>query len=295
MQSGQRGSRIAVVAMLLLAVGLGAWWWSRRGQDAAPAAQSAVFAPLPIASGDAPADVGGGDPAAAIVRARPPGAARRDLSTERSYDLPRGRALDVIAALQPRAEAGDNDAAFYLFLKIEGCRYQLYHGGGNGRAAPTSGDSVESQLIARTPPDCHGLTPEHYRNNLRWLEQAADSGLIMAQLSYAGNAEAVVGNSSQMLANPEKVIAYRRKAMSYLHRAAANGSVGALHSLGDAYHYGVLAPRDPVRAYAYAYAESLALPQYGQFRLGNYAKQLDPSQLAAATQQGRRIYDACCK
>lgn len=296
MQSNQRRSRTAIVLIALVTVGLAAgWWWSRRGQDATPIAQWAAPAPAPIAGVDPPADLVGGDPAGDIVRARRPGAARRDLSTERSYDLPRGRALDVIAALQPRAEAGDNDAAFYLFLKIEGCRYQLYHSGDNNRPAPTSGDSVESQLIARTSADCHGLTPEHYRNNLRWLEQAADSGLIMAQLSYAGNAEAVVGNSSQMLANPEKVIAYRRKAMGYLHRAAANGSVGALHSLGDAYHYGVLAPRDPARAYAYAYAESLALPQYGQFRLGNYAKQLDPSQLAAATQQGRRIYDACCK
>lgn len=295
MRSGQSRNRIAVMAAALVAAGLVAgWWWSRREQAATPVARSDAPAPAPIARFDGPAELGGVDAAADILRARPSGSTRRDLSTERSYDLPRGRALDVIAALQPRAEAGDNDAAFYLFLKIEACRYQLYHGGG-GRAAPVRGDSVESQLLARTSPECHGLTPEHYRTNLRWLEQAADSGLIMAQLSYAGNAEAVVGNSSQMLANPEKVIAYRRKAMGYLHRAAANGSVGALHSLGDAYHYGVLAPRDPVRAYAYAYAETLALPRYGQFRLGNYAKQLDPSQLAAATQQGRRIYDACCK
>ena len=151
-------------------------------------------------------------------------------------------------------------------------------------------------MIARTPPECHGLTLEQYQNNVRWLEQAADSGLVMAQLSYAGNAEAVVGNSSQMLANPEKVAAYRRKAMGYMHQAAAGGSLEALHQLSNAYHYGVLTRRDPVRAYAYYYAKDLAAPSaYSRQYLQTYAGQLDSTQLATATQQGRRIYHACCK
>lgn len=291
-----KGRRWVALAVLVLVVAALALWWRGREAGTTPAAR--VSLPAAVAQA-VPADdmAGVGDPAAELVRARRPGVVRRGVLPSRSFDLPRGRAVDVVAALQPRAEAGDNEAALYLFIKIEECRYQLYHGGGNdSRPPPSAGDSLESQLIARTPPECHGLTLEQYQNNVRWLEQAADAGVVMAQLSYAGNAEAVVGNSSQMLANPEKVIAYRRKAMQYLRQAAASGSLSALMSLSDAYHYGVLAPHDPIRAYAYYYAKDMASPSaYGRQYLDTYADQLEPAQLATAIQQGKGIYDACCK
>lgn len=295
MQAG-KGRRWLGAAIAVLAVAALALWWSRREAHTAPVAH--VSLPASVAQAAVPDEVlGAGDPAAELMRARRPGALRRGVQPSRSFDLPRGRAVDVVAALQPRAEAGDNEAALYLFIKIEECRYQLYHGGGNdSRPAPGAGDSLEAQLIARTPPECHGLTQAQYQSNVRWLEQAADAGVVMAQLVYAGNAEAVVGNSSQMLANPEKVIAYRRKAMQYLRQAAASGSLSALMSLSDAYHYGVLAPRDPIRAYAYYYAKDMASPSaYGRQYLDTYAEQLKPAQLAAAIQQGKGVYDACCK
>lgn len=273
-----------------------ALWWRERRVDTVPISQVSVPASaVQSAAPDEP--IGASDPATELVRARRPGAVRRGVQPSRSFDLPRGRAVDVVASLQPRAEAGDNEAALYLFIKIEECRYQLYHGGGNdSRPPPSAEDSLEAQLIARTPPECHGLTQAQYQSNVRWLEQAADAGVVMAQLVYAGNAEAVVGNSSQMLANPEKVIAYRRKAMQYLRQAAASGSLSALMSLSDAYHYGVLAPRDPIRAYAYYYAKDMASPSaYGRQYLDTYADQLEPAQLATAIQQGKGIYDACCK
>lgn len=272
-------------------------WWSRYERSGATTAQAAVpipavIAPMPAAESAA----SGEDPATELRRLRRPGAKPVGVTPSRSFDLPRGRAVDVVAALQPRAEAGDNEAAMYLFVKIEECRYQLYHGRNQNRPAPTSDDTIEAQLIARTPSECHGLTLDQYQNNVRWLEQAADAGIAMAQRSYAGNAEAVVGNSSQMLAHPEKVVAYRRKAMQYLRQAAANGSVEALIELGDAYDRGILAQRDPARAYAYYYATDLVSSSaYGRQRLQTYAAHLEPSQLATATQQGRRIYEACCR
>lgn len=288
---------VVVTALVGAALALGVWW-SRREARTVPLARDSAPALVPSSESVAPANAPAlDDPATELLRARRPGTASRVSTFTRSYDPPPGRAVDVIAALQPRAETGDADAAFYLFVKIEGCRYQLYHGRGNeGRPPPGADDTLDAQLIARTPPECHGLTLEQYQNNVRWLEQAADSGLVMAQLSYAGNAEAVVGNSSQMLANPEKVVAYRRKAMGYMHQAAAGGSLEALHQLSNAYHYGVLTRRDPVRAYAYYYAKDLAAPSaYSRQYLQTYAGQLDSTQLATATQQGRRIYDACCK
>lgn len=299
MQTGKGRRWVGAVAAVLTVAALGfGLWWSRRGSDTAPSARDRSPVIAPRSESAAPANAPAlGDPAMELLRARRPGTVPRVSTFTRSYDPPPGRAVDVIAALQPRAEAGDADAAFYLFVKVEGCRYQLYHGQGNeGRPPPGADDTLEAQLIARTPPECHGLTLEQYQSNVRWLEQAADSGLVMAQLSYAALPEAVVGNSSQMLANPEKVVAYRRKAMGYMHQAAAGGSVEALHSLGNAYNYGVIAPRDPIRAYAYAYAEELAMPsKYGQERLNAYASQLNASQLATATKQAKGIYDACCR
>ncbi len=300
MRTGKRRRWIGsvVAALTLSALAAIALWMSQREAEATriERVDPSVIAPAPGSSLLAN-DAEPGDPAAELLRARRPGTIPRVSTFTRSYDPPPGRAVDVIAALRPRAEAGDADAAFYIFVKVEGCRYQLYHGRGNESQPPLGADdSLEAQLIARTPPECHGLTLEQYQGNVRWLEQAADSGLVMAQLSYASNAEAVVGNSSQMLSDPERVIAYRRKAMGYVRQAAAGGSLEALHKLSDAYHYGVLVRRDALRAYAYAYAEDLAAPsRYGKRRLDAYAAQLDPAQLAAATQQGRRIYDACCR
>lgn len=309
MQSDQRGSRVMLSAVvLLLAIGFGTgWWWSRRTPESNAVAPMVrigpVETPAPANATAIEHDIGG--PAAELLRARRPNTVPRVSTFTHSYDPPPGRAVDVLAALQPRAEAGDNEAAFYLFVKIEGCRYQLYHGrgggggnssGGQARPAPTAGDDVEAQLIARTPPECHGLTLQDYQNNVRWLEQAADSGIAMAQLSYAINAEAVVGNSSQMLSDPEKVVAYRRKAMHYMQQAAAGGSIEGLMSLRDAYHYGVITRRDPIRAYAYYHALGLTDPRFiSERRMGAYADQLTPEQLALATRQGRGIYDACCK
>lgn len=297
MQSDKRGFHTMIVFVLLLTIGLGTgWWWGRRVQESKAVAPTIRVESIE-SSQAAAIDHGIDEPAAELLRARRPGTTPRGVKPSRSYDLPRGRAIDVVANLQPLAEAGDNDAALYLFIKIEECRYQLYHRRGNqGAPAVSVGDNVEAQLIARTPPECHGLTLDQYQNNLRWLEQAADAGVVMAQRVYAGNAEAVVGNSSQMLANPERVVAYRRKAMQYLRQAAASGSLEALMSLSDAYRYGVLAPRDPIRAYAYYYAKDMASPSdYGRKHLDMFAGQMDPAQLAAGTQQGRRIYDACCK
>ncbi|UHQ25046.1 hypothetical protein LVB77_10370 [Lysobacter sp. 5GHs7-4] len=294
MSKGVRWAAVVVLAIVVTVVLVKAPWWKRREATvAAPAEAGASHATSAVST----ATVGGDDPAAELQRARQAGAIRRGEAPTRSYDLPRGRAVDVVAALRPRAEAGDADAAFYLFIKVEECRHQLYRGRGSAeRAAPVEGDGVESQLIARTPPECHGLTPEQYRDNVRWLEQAAESGVVMAQLSYARNAEAVIGNSSQMLANPEKVVAYRHKAMSYLHRAAASGSVEALLGLSDAYDYGVVTARDPMRAYAYYHAVGLNNPAYVDARLmDELASRLSPAQLGLATQQGRGIYDACCK
>lgn len=291
-----KGRAGAAIAVLVLIGGLGLWA-GRRTQDARPIVREApAIAPIGQSAISA-RDAGADDPATQLRRLRGPGARPVGVVPLRSYDMPRGRATDVVAALQPMAEAGDNEAAFYLFLKVEGCRYQLYRAGNDGsRPAPGSGDSVESQLAARTPAECHGLTADQYRDNVRWLEQAADAGIAMAQLTYAGNAEAVIGNSSQMLAHPEQVIAYRRKAMQYLHQAAVNGSVEALTSLGDAYNYGIVARRDPVRAYAYYYAKDLVSPSaYGRQRMQAYAAHMGPEQLASANQQGRQIYEACCK
>lgn len=290
-----RGRAGAAIAVLVLIGGLGLWA-GRRIADTRPVVRETIE-PAPVAQSAASASGGEtDDPATELRRLRGPNARPAGVTPSRSFDLPRGRAVDVVAALQPRAEAGDAEAAMYLFIKIDECRRQLYRDGHQARPAPVRGDSVEAQLIARTPPDCHGLTLDQYQNNVRWLEQAADAGIAMAQRSYAGNAEAVVGNSSQMLAHPEKVVAYRRKAMQYLRQAAVNGSVEALIELGDAYDRGILAQRDPMRAYAYYYATDLVSPSaYGRQRLQTYAAHLEPSQLATATQQGRRIYEACCR
>lgn len=217
----------------------------------------------------------------------------------RSYIPPTGSAAEVVARLQPMVASGDGEAAFLLYLKVDSCRRKVFQDENTSpRAGGSNYSAAEMRRLERLAEDlkeCDGLTPSDYSSVGKWLELAAQKGVLTAQLAYAANPEAVLGGASQLLADPGAVIEYKRKALGFLHSAAQKGSVDALVRLGGAYTKGVLADRDVVKGYAYYYAARQANPvAVSKNFLGRFEGKMTAKQLSMGVTQGRSIYESCC-
>lgn len=221
---------------------------------------------------------------------RKPGNApgRAHYSITRSYQPIAGDAAQVFAALEAQARTGDDEAALKLYIKVNDCRLAT---------ANAITRAPQTDRHALIPPDCRSLTPEHYREAARWLERAADAGNVYAQFMYVDSIDGVLGPRSEWLRDPSALERYKRKSMGFLHTNAARGSLDALDSLARTYAVGIRTPQDYVKSYAYFYAMKLADPNPAMTwrRMDEVGQRLSPQQLSQATQQGRRIYEQCCK
>lgn len=211
--------------------------------------------------------------------------------------MPSGSATDVVQTLRPKAEGGDAQAAIGLYLKLGACAQAL--------AEPISNEELEAyrqvdaaeQFLGgrqRLMESCDGAQP-FVRERGRWLEQAADSGDLEAQLLYSVDAEAILGQASAMLADPARVDAYKRKASTFLHQQAATGNIDAMLSLAMDYQNGIMQKKDLVTAYAYYRAVALAAPHIAPPQLlGSLSSSLSPSEIKQAERKGHSIYSSCC-
>lgn len=212
-------------------------------------------------------------------------------------DVPQGSAMEVVEHLRVAAESGDDEAAFAIYLKLHSCRdafksnissevIEAYKKAG---AAEALLSGIEEDL-----KECAGAK-ELLAQRGKWLEQAADAGLVEAQLLYAIDSEAIVGTGSDLIKDPQAVERYKKKAMTYLHSAASNGNVDALIRLGSGYNNGVLTKRDPIRAYAYYRAAQLAKPNmYSESVVSTYRANVPAEMKVYADQMARVIYRNCC-
>lgn len=218
----------------------------------------------------------------------------RAYSLAHSIEAPAGDVVAVVEALRVRAEAGDDAAAYQIYLKLASCRQQFAEANANATRTP------DADSVTYIPEECRGIPNDQWRSyTARWLEASAANGYLPAQLTYAADPESVIGKDSDMLSNPEAVAAYRRKAMDYLKRAAASGNVEALQKLALAHANGALTQRNPSMAYAYAWAAnqatgSIVPPDLAERVLKKYASDLSGDEVNQASQQGRSIYEECC-
>ncbi|HZX77315.1 hypothetical protein [Lysobacter sp.] len=208
---------------------------------------------------------------------------------QQSFNPRPGDAAKVIASLLPLAQQGDEVAAFEIYRKISACRSEW-------EAAIRSAPSTERENLI--PRDCQSIPVNQWRvYSARWLEASAEKGFLPAQLMYGVDPTSIVGSGPELIADPEAVAAYRRNAMGYMHRAALTGSVDALSMLAGAYANGILTKRDPVLAYAYFHAGTLATGRSDSMHdlmRQRYETELTRSEVQRATQQGRSIYEECC-
>ncbi|NUO75575.1 MAG: hypothetical protein HOQ32_06125 [Lysobacter sp.] len=214
----------------------------------------------------------------------------RAYALQQDFMPPEGDAAQVVASLLPRAEAGDEIAAFQIYRKIASCRDDL-------TSAKRSAPSTDSESLV--PADCRSIPADQWRQyTARWLDEAAERSFVPAQLLYAIDSNAIVGSGPELISHPEAVMDYRRKAMAYLNLAASTGNADALSMLSSSYANGVITKRDPMLAYAYFIATGLAYGDSGsaqrQWMRERLETGLDKKQVDYATQKGKQIYENCC-
>lgn len=212
--------------------------------------------------------------------------------------IPSGNAKEVIQALRPLAESGDAKAALGIYLKLGACRNAMGSVPSEAEVEAYKKAGAAEAILAGAEQriaECEG-TKQLLSEQGRWLEQAADGGLLEAQLLYGVDTEAVLGGRSEMLRDPARVQRYKDKAVGYLQNLASQGNIDAMISLAGAYNNGILVKQDSIRAYAYYKAAQLAMPNLvPEALLAAYRSKISSGDMARGDKVAQEIYRSCCE
>lgn len=249
------------------------------------------------ASGRDPSPRATGKPSGAIGRV--------SFDLDRLQTLPDMPVAELIAMLEPRARAGDAEAARLMYLGLYRCKpwpvithsetayidpVVLQRTGmdeAGFRRWRAAADALEAQ---RQAEDCKGVAPDQVAQAGYWLRTAAEAGDAYAKLAYADAADEVLGNATRMLADPEAVARFRSDAVRYLVEVADLGMPEAMARLSGIYGSGILAEKDLVRAYAYGEAaEQMSASPVPDPDLEEYRQALSGDQLRAARTMARSL------
>lgn len=290
----------AAVALLLLG-----WLWFGRN-----AAEQAAAPAVPLA-----APVAASHPAAAPAPAKPvvqtvtvaSGQSIRLIRRPR-LRLPTPPYGPAYRELEPSARAGDKVAQYELGMLLYECRdvptdtagleqtiestYETRRRGGWDVDDPAS----EEQSLRRRYDECDGVPPAARGQYRDWLKQAADAGLMEAQLDLPRKLPP--GNYCQYLSEcpadqRARQEALDQEAVDYVGRARDAGSVMALWTFGSWYTDGEVVPQDYVEAYADYSALQQVLQAAGETQrfdsilddLRGHMRQVDLEQAQTRTQQ----------
>lgn len=212
-------------------------------------------------------------------------------------EVPEGDVVEVFQRLQPRAEAGDADAALAIYLKLREC-YQAIN-----EELPEEAIRMYEEVGAASSllqmrlaqlEDCEN-TSTLSTDASQWLSQAAEAGVEEAQLIYATNPTPILGRTEDMLRDPEAVQRYKTKSMQYLTTLAGQGSVEGMLALARTFNSGLLTDRNVSKSYAYYKATNLALPGTLSPRfIEAMSQQVPPGEREEAERMASAIYQRCC-
>lgn len=249
----------------------------------------------PRATGDLPA----GDEATpdAAFQSRPPNRLpTRDFR-------PSGHTIDF-ARLSRAALNGDVAAAVALHKGIGRCVGAPRNPADIERimAVGKLGEPVSDQVRAerrafleRSRSECSIFTDAQIGSYRHWLGLAAQLGDLESQLRFVDLAAPNDQSSASFAADMADYVA---RSKGYIDEQLRLGRPEALLSSSQAYSSGLIHRRDPVQAYAYLYAYSLAVPgergSWVQDLLADAAARLPDSDLMHATEEGTRIWSECC-
>jgi hypothetical protein len=140
-----------------------------------------------------------------------------------------------------------------------------------------------------------GMVPaEAYELQFPLLARLAEAGDSDARLEYPFAREMISSRSPRAA---EYRSEHARLALQYLESELIAGNPLALHAMARSYREGVLRPRDPVLAYTYVYAATLAPGDHRVLNehMAGHAAGLTSDQIEEARRQASMIYTNCCK
>lgn len=219
------------------------------------------------------------------------GSSRTQSDIEQSSDLPQSASVAPASKLASDPTGGSSvpdlkgvsslnhgEQAFAEFEAMYECSMRAVGGGGFDPGA-----------------DCdEQFTHEDQARMEDLLIQAAESGVVAAQLSYFGAFGMKFQTAEDIARDLDGFADFRSRSIRYLNDAARSGSATAMTELASIYENGVLVDADPTRAYAYWLAAQRAgvSSSHVEAILGRLGAGLTAEQLAEA----RRIADEvrCC-
>jgi TPR repeat protein len=307
--------RLAIL-VIAFAVLIAAWYWFGRPPAAPPAGAAQNGAPAVAAA-----------PAPTAAKAAPASTAPRQvlsasgvtirLLKRPSLTVPAPPYGPAYSRLEPMARAGDKAAQYQLGLLLYECRdvpteagdlektiertYETRSRGGWDVDDPAG----EEQALRRRYEECSGVPGEQRGKYRDWMRQAADSGLIEAQLDLPHHLPP--GDYCQYLSecSPEqrgKQEALDKEAVDYTGRARDAGSAAALWSFAAWYSEGDVLPQNNVEAYANFNALDQINVADGQPRrfdeaLADLRSRMRPTDLEQADARTREILSNpnCCQ
>ncbi len=221
------------------------------------------------------------------------------------------------ARLEPMARSGDKAAQYQLGLLLYECRdvpndtaalektiettYETRSRGGWDVDDPAG----EEHTLRRRYEECAGVPAEQRAKYRDWLRQAADAGLIEAQLDLPRHLPP--GDYCQYLSecSPDQRTrqeALDKESVDYLGRARAAGSAAALWTFGAWYSEGDVLPQNNIEAYASFNALDQIFLADGQQRrfdamLADLRSRMRPADLEQADSRTREILSNpnCCE
>ncbi|GAB3045677.1 sel1 repeat family protein [Stenotrophomonas tumulicola] len=224
----------------------------------------------------------------------------RAFSISRSGPLrPPGDALNYAKSLLAASQSGDAVATYDIFLATLDCANHLRNAGimyqeigtGESPLKPTSNATEDKENLL----ECEGLLTSEEFQEKNWLTNAAEQGSLEAMLMYSINPDHVLGDIREYSLKPELVQKWKDDSITYLNRASSAGSTDALYSLSDVYKNGIIAPPNPVEAYAYRLAAHKATGTPIDQRIqSNLTKRLTPHQIQESEGRSEKILTSCC-
>ena len=199
------------------------------------------------------------------------------------FSAPPGRYKDALPTLMERAHSGDAEAAYILSRLLLDC-YELQVKGNN-----------VSDYGSREEDRCDGIPAPDPKEAIKWMEVAANKGLVDAELLFP---TAAMGNISHTdaIRDPAHVQATKEESISLLAHAAAQGSANAMMQLSNAYARGILAEKNLPLAYAYLYAANTLHPEWrGDDPIDLYEGGLSADQVAKAKLDSENLLSQCCR
>ena len=220
------------------------------------------------------------------------------------------------AELEPAAKAGDRPAQYRLGLLLYECRdvpadkagleqtiehtYETRRRGGWDVDDPAN----EEQTLRRRYAECDGVPAEQRGQYRDWMKQAADAGLMEAQLDLPLHLPQ--GEYCQYISecSPEQRATQEgldHEAVDYLGRARDEGSATALWTFGSWYAEGDVLPQNNVEAYASFSALDQVFEAAGEQKrfdvmLADLRSRMRPADLAQADARTRELLSnpQCC-